>query len=123
MARQTIAKVTPKSPDAATIAANSADVAFTACDATNKEQFASTGRELVLFQNTGAGARTVTISSVADDLNRTRDVETYSIGAGEFALFGPFPLKGWRQTSDGNVYCEAEHAEVKILVIDPGRIL
>lgn len=90
-------------------------VTETAADATNKEQVKLTGRELLLARNTGAGARTVTITSVAKD-GRTGHITADSIAAGAIHVFGPFALLGWAQT-DGYLYFEAEHAEVKWSVI------
>lgn len=99
------------------ISAGAVSQAGTAADATNKEQTPLTGREIVVCHNTGAGARTVTFTSVADgQTNRSGDISAYSIPAGEVAFFGPFPNRGWRQT-DGNLYFEAEHAEVEIHVL------
>jgi hypothetical protein len=97
--------------------ANAADLTMTAADATSKELTAHTGKVLVVAQNTGAGARTVTITSTVDGGGRTGDIAAYSIGAGEYAVFGPFDLDGWVQT-DGKLYLEAEHAEVKFGVVD-----
>lgn len=99
------------------ITAGAASQAGTAADATNKEQVALTGREIVVAHNTGVGARTVTFTSVADgQTGRTGDISAYSIPAGEIAFFGPFTTRGWRQT-DGMLYFEAEHAEVEIHVL------
>jgi hypothetical protein len=86
-----------------------------AADATNKEEVVITGREILIAQNTGAGARTVTITSVAIN-GRTGDITSYSLGAGEFGVFGPFRREGWAQGT-GKLYFEAEHAEVKWAVI------
>ena len=94
--------------------ANSLDVAFLAADTVNDEQVVHTGKEMILAQNTDAGAQTVTITSVAIN-GRTGDVTAYSIGAGEFAYFGPYPTKGFRQTN-GFLYFEASSALVKFLV-------
>ena len=113
--RTALTVVEPKKPDA-TIAANGADVAFTAADVSNKNSFVSTGREYIFAQNTGASAYTVTVTSAADDLGRTKDIDAYSLGAGEFMVVGPVKQRGWRQ-SDGKVYLEAENAAVKFLII------
>ena len=96
--------------------AASLDFALVAINATNKCQVALTGKELLLVQNTGAGARTFTVSSVADALKRSGDITAYSLGAGKFMVLGPFAIEGWRQ-SDGNLYFEGEHAEIKVTVI------
>lgn len=99
-----------------TIAANAADVTFTAADVSNKNSFASTGREILLVFNSGASEYTATITSAPDDLGRTKDIDAYALAAGDYALFGPVKQKGWKQ-SDGKVYLEANNAAVKFLVI------
>lgn len=98
------------------IAATGADFVFTAADASNGNSFVSTGRELLLVQNSGASPYTVTISSVADNLQRTGDITTYSVGAGLFSMFGPFSQPGWKQT-DGTVHVTASNAAIKFAVV------
>lgn len=118
MARATLTKITPLgSYPALALVADSADITFTAANATDKEQFVMSGNDLLLAWNTGAGARTVTLTSSADPNNRrTGDITTYSIGAGEIAVFGPFKKDGWVQ-SGNYMFIEAAHAEVKWAVI------
>jgi hypothetical protein len=98
------------------IAATAADFVFTAADASNGNSFVSTGRELVLVQNSGASAYTVTFTSVADGINRTGDITTYSVGAGLFSMFGPFSQSGWKQTA-GTILVTASNAAVKFAVV------
>lgn len=86
-----------------------------AADAANYEQTAHTGREVIIFENSGATLRNITITSVADNRNRTGDV-TFTLAAGAFKAIGPLGIEGWRQT-DGNLYFQADHAEVLISVI------
>ncbi len=112
-------EMTPASPAAlrGTIAANAADIALTAADATNKQQVKITGREMLLAYNSSPDtAYTVTINSVADDLGRVGDITAYSIGFGEFALFGPVPIKGFAQPN-GKLNFEASNAAIKFVVI------
>lgn len=120
MARTALPIITPLgSYPALPLTALSANFVFTAADATaapNGNSFVSTGRELLLVQNTDSGAHTITFTSVADGLNRTGDITTYSIGAGLFSVFGPFNVPGWRQTT-GVVFVNANDATVKIAVI------
>src|SRR3990167_9541476 len=99
-------------------AADSLDLAMTAADATNKEQVVLTGKQILVWHNTSAATpRTVTITSIADGGHkRSGDVTTYSVAAGEYGAFGPVEIDGWRQ-SDGNLYFEASHAEVKFGVL------
>ena len=118
MARQTLTKIAPLgSYPSLPISANAADLAWTAADAANKEQFAPSGNDLVLVWNTDAvNPYTVTITSVKDEKNRTGDITAYSIGANEIACFGPFKQAGWQQT-DGKIYMEASNAAVKYAVL------
>jgi len=100
------------------LTANSADFAFTAAGASFADgaSYPLTGNEILLVHNGNVGAQTVTISSVKDDLNRTGDITTYSIGAGEYAVFGPFKEKGWKQ-STGLIHIAASAADVDFAVI------
>ena len=108
MARQTLTKT--NAPGG--YSGSGTAVTMTAADATNKEEFVSTGRELVIAQNTGVGARTVTINSVDDSFGRAEDITAESIAAGAIRVYGPFPTAGWQQ-SGGKINLEASHAEVK----------
>ncbi len=89
-----------------------------AADATNFQSASfGTGNQLaIIAHNTGVGARTVTVTSVADGLNRTGDITAYSIAAGGIAFLGPFQRNGWAQT-DGTLYFAGSHAEVLFSVI------
>ncbi len=118
MPRTAITVQTPPGAYPGTIAADAADLTWVAADVANKNSFVCAGGELVLVRNDDASAQTVTITSVADEYARTGDVSAYSVGAGEYALFGPIPVAGWRQ-SDGSVYLEASSANVKLAVIRP----
>jgi len=91
-------------------------VIFTAAIVADKEQFVMSGDDLLLAWNTdGANPYTFTVSSVADERNRTGDITTYSLAAGEI---GHIRLKkaGWRQ-SDGKCYIEASNAAIKFAVL------
>jgi hypothetical protein len=87
----------------------------TAADASNLNQCAHTGKEVIYARNSGAGARTVTITSVSY-LGRTGHITAESIAAGATKVFGPFSIEGWKQT-DGYLYFQAEHAEVLFTVL------
>lgn len=97
-------------------AANAADLTMAVADVANKNQFTATGKDLIVAHNTGASAYTVTISSAPDPYGRSGDIAAYSIGAGEYAVFGPMELTGWMQP-DGKIYLEAENAAVKFGVV------
>lgn len=97
-----------------TISAGGATVTLTAGDVSNGNDFVSSGDEIVIVQNTHATlAYTVTFTSVADVLGRTKDITTYSLAAGEIACFGPFPAHGWRQ-SGNKIKLTVSNAAIKI---------
>lgn len=100
------------------LAADDADVAFTAAGAAFADgaSYPMTGRELLLVRNANAGAQTISIDSVADTRRRTGDISAYSLAAGEIAAFWINRTEGWRQ-SDGNLYFEASAADVEFAVI------
>lgn len=83
-------------------------------------QVVSTGRELIVLQNVDAAPQTVTILSTPDPYNRTGDITAYSLPIGsvtpQFAVIGPFPVTGWRQT-DGNIYLSMSSVNLKVAVI------
>lgn len=88
---------------------------FETANTTDKEQVVLTGKEIVIAHNTGVGAATVTINSVAY-LGRTGDIAADSIAAGAMHIYGPFDLRGWKQ-SDGNLYLEASSTDIDFAVI------
>lgn len=101
------------------VVALSAAIAFTTADAVSNT-FVSTGRELLLVRNTGAVPRTVTVTSVADQINRTGDIAAYSLPIGsvtpQFAVLGPFPAQGWKQ-SDGTIVVAGSSVDIAFAVI------
>lgn len=72
--------------------------AFTA----GPDKFLNTGRELVVCFNDDVGAKTVTVTSQPDDLGRTQD-EVIDVAAGEASIAGPFPPRGWSETSGADI--------------------
>lgn len=99
-------------PDPLPVAALSADRTMFASDATNKEKAPHTDNLILVAWNSGVTGRTVTITS-ASYQGRSGDISAYALAAGAHAIFGPFPAAGWRQPSDGQLYFEASHADVK----------
>ena len=96
------------------VAADAFEKAWVAADATNFEEVASTGREIVIAYNSGATARLVTIESVADAHQRTGDL-TETVAAGNVGIFGVMQLEGFR--SAGMLNFRAAHADVKFIVL------
>jgi len=116
-ARTTLTKSTLKGPfPSLPVTALSLNLTMTAADAANKNQFAPSGHDLILAWNSGASPRTVTLTSAVNPQNRTGDITTYALAAGEIAALGPIGTLGWVQ-ADGYVYLEASNAEVKFGVI------
>ncbi len=111
MPRTALTVLTPPGPHPGTVSADAADFAWEAGDNVNGNDFSPTGEELLLIRNDNVGAQTVTITTVADKLGRTGDITTYSVGIGEYAVFGPFAVEGWRQT-DGKIHVACSAADV-----------
>lgn len=119
MPRVTLNRQVPLGPyPTLPVSAGTMTLTETAADTTNKEQFTPSGDDLIIAHNTGASARTITITSVVDEKKRTGDVSAYSIAAGGIALFR-ITKPGWMQT-DGKIYIEANNAEVKWAVVQLG---
>jgi hypothetical protein len=94
-----------------------AALVWTAADVANGNKVALTGKELVLAWNTHATTPyTVTMTSAADGLGRTKDITTESIAAGDIHQFGVPQLEGWRQ-SDGTLSLNAENAAIKFAIV------
>lgn len=103
----------------ATISANGADFTWTAGSVVS-DTIAATGREIILAYNSdGANPYTLTITSVVDDKNRTGDITTYSLSAGEYAAFGCALTNalGWKSTSTGLITVSVSNAAVKWAVL------
>lgn len=116
MARTTITKTTVQGPYVALpVVADSLDLSLVAADVSNKNQFAPTGDDLVIVQNSGASPYTFTITSVADPFKRTGDVGPYTMAAGEISAYR-IKTEGWKQ-SDGFIYLEASNIAVKFAVL------
>jgi hypothetical protein len=100
----------------APITAGSLAVTFTACDATNGNSFASTGREVLLVQNSGGSAYTFTVNSVADSLNRLdTSLTSYSVAAGAYAAVQMKNQTGWQ--SSGSISMTCSNTSIKFAVI------
>jgi len=109
---QTLAGAYPALP----IAGGSADLTMTTADTVNQNMTPLIDSKTVLLAfNNGATGRTVTITSVADTLNRTGDITAYALAAGKIARFGAFKTIGWANA--GKLHFEANNAEVEFAVI------
>lgn len=100
----------------APITAGSLAITFAACDATNGNSFTSTGREVLLVQNSGGSAYTFTVTSIADQLNRLdTSLTTYSVAAGAYAAVQMKNLNGWQ--ASGSISMTCSNTSVKFAVI------
>jgi hypothetical protein len=118
MARVTLtAKVAlgDNNPDAYAVA-NAADLTMTAADTTDYNDAVAVENQLIIAHNTGASDRTINVSSSNDPMGRRKNAQ-YTIGAGKYAVLGPFKLLGWQQT-DGKLWFAATHSEVKLAVVN-----
>jgi len=89
----------------------------TAADTSNGNKFTLTSREILIARNSGASARTITVTSLPDAINgRSGDITTYSIPAGASAAVPPLKADGWKQ-ADGSLYIAGSHAEVLFSVL------
>lgn len=113
----TVQSIIAKYP-ALPLADDASDFVWTAAGADFEQGFSfpATGRELLLVRNDNSAEQTITINSVADPYQRTGDIANYSLGAGEYAVFPPFPVDGWQQ-SDGSIHGAASAADVMLAVL------
>lgn len=98
------------------VSAGAADIPMEAGDDINGNETTCTGKELVIVHNTDVGAQTVTINAAPDEFGRTGAITDYSVGVDEYAVFGPFPTTGWRQT-DGKLYINVADAAVELGIL------
>lgn len=91
-------------------------VTETACDNVNGNLFPFTGKEILWVHNTDVGTQTFTVTSVADSLGRTGDINAYSMATGTFAAIDLTQIAGWKQTS-GNLLLACSAATVKFVVL------
>lgn len=103
------------------LSADAADITWTAAgaDFADGAAFLHTGNEVILIRNSNVAAKTVAIYSAENARFRGGDIEDYSVGAGQFAAFGPFPVDGWRQT-DGMLNLKLGAADMYVAVVRVG---
>lgn len=115
MARKQIPTISPLGPyPTLPVAALALDFVWTTADNVNFDQFALTGRELILINNTSGGALTVTLTSAPDPQGRTADITTYSVGAGLYSAFWVGKIDGWNQA--GQFFMTSSAATMKYAI-------
>lgn len=103
-------------PQHTTVIAGAADLDVEAGDDVNGNETECAGGDLVVVENTDAGAQTVTFTAAPDEFGRAGAITDYSLAAGAVAIFGPFPTAGWRQT-DGKLYIDVSDPLVFVGVL------
>jgi hypothetical protein len=116
MARTALTPVVVPARQLVSVAADAADLAFVAGDATNGNSVLCSGKEILVVWNVNAGAQTITIDAPADEFARDGAITDYSIGADEIAIFGLFHADGWKQT-DNTVHIDVGHVDVTLAVL------
>jgi hypothetical protein len=106
----------PGSDPVLPLAVGSAALALVPADVAQGNSYVSTGREIIVVQNTDVAAQTVTVTSAADERNRLGDLGPYQVAAGAIAVLGPFKRQGWAR-ADATVRVAASHANVKLAVV------
>lgn len=117
--RTVLTPLTVKGPYPGTVSAGDLSVtALDSVDNTNGNSWVGNGRDLMVIQNPTAGAITVTLTSVADQLGRKGDITAYSIPANTGFMFFWFgSLIGWAQDAQGTIYLDASATGLKIKVL------
>jgi hypothetical protein len=114
--------LTPQKWPVLPVVAGSLTMQFVAAAVTTDGlDFSATGREIVLFQNSGASPYTFTVVSAPDALGRTGDITAYSLAAGEIAALTPPPL-GWAG-GNGRILITVSNLAVKVGIIRAGVVL
>jgi hypothetical protein len=91
-------------------------VAFTACDNVNGNSFVSTGREVLLVDNTAGSSGTFTVTSQPDALGRSdTSLTAYSLAAGAIAAVQMKYQTGWINGTSITLACSA--ATMKFAVV------
>jgi len=99
MARVELTPTSILGPHPSSPSAGQFDVTFSSVDEVSGNEFALTGKEIIVFHNTNTTAVAgITLTSVADPYNRTGDL-TATLGSGEYAAFYAGDIKGWRQST------------------------
>jgi len=92
-------------------------VVWTAAETTGDTIIFPTGRGVVLFRNSGATPRQVTVESSHDAYGRLADISAFAIAAGAILGF-EFQARGWEQTLGGrDLAVTCNNAEVLIAAI------
>ena len=89
---------------------------FTAADVANGNEFAASGRDLILAYNSDVSSHNVTITSQADQFGRLGTITSEALPAGAYHLYGPLAKTGWANSS-GQILLSADNAGVKFAIL------
>jgi hypothetical protein len=90
--------------------------ALTTCDNVNGMTFVSTGREVLIVQNTDASPHTITVTPVADPYGGTNTTLTaYSVASTSFAAVQMKYQIGWLTGSTIAVTCNSSLVKLAVL--------
>lgn len=106
--------------NSATVTAGALAITFTACDATNGNSFISTGREILIAQNTDSATHTFTVTPVADPYGGTNTtLTTYTLAAtGSTGSYSAVQMKsqiGWISGGVINMTCSSNLIKYAVL--------
>lgn len=100
----------------AVVTAGQLTFTFAACDAVNGNTFTSTGREILVVQNTDASSHTFTVTPVADPYGGTNATLTnYSLAANGFAALQMKYQIGWVSAGVINLTCSSNLLKFAVL--------
>ena len=123
MSRTNIAVQAPVGPYPAggVVSALALDLAWTAADVSNHNEFLFSGKEILLVWNTDTASHNLTLTSAPDEHGRTADVTTYAVAAGVISAFSfRGGSAGWLE-SDGHVYMQGDNAMLKFAILSPNN--
>jgi len=116
MPRTLLTAQVPLGPYPGTVSADDLDFTWAAADLANGNDFAFTGRELILARNDDAAPQTITLTSVADSKKRMGTITAYSRAAGEYGMFWAGSLEGWVQ-SGNKFFIDVSDASIFLAII------
>ncbi len=117
-AAQTALTIQPLKENNYPVLAGDLTLTFTACDNVNGNAFTSTGKEILIVQNSdAAGAHTFTVNSIPDQLGRSDTSLTgYSLPLSTFAVLNMNTLLGWKQNT-GQIFLACNSNLIKFAVV------
>ena len=118
MARALLTSTTVPEAESVVVAPNAADCTINTSNQSDGNYFVWTGKQTILAINTNGAPQTITIDADATSDGRDGSITTYSIGAGEIAVF-KLTQALWAQSSDSiRVYVNTSSNDVHVIVLN-----